>query len=777
MATRRAETTLAAGTRTNSTLTKPTVSNGDIWWVAVTAEAALTGVTAGFETGVIIDHFANVHNLGIFWRRVDGSEGTSVTVNHASAWSQGYSGTIQDVSANVDPWFSIPRQDSSTTATANGVTTLGDDAFIAMIVNTFDDRAKATPSGTNPTWDERYDTANNLGVFEGTLATAGSTGDESSGLGSSSQWGAVLMVVEDAATTSGTPPPYPVMAAGQSLSTNDPSVAFGGAYVPREDDQIALFVSSATVLDVTADASLPSGWVNPLGDGVDVNSDAHGECVLLHAVTASEESGGTTTYTATDGLQAAETGYVHGVIVRHADPTTPIDSANTAVDSGNTVTPHVLAGLNGTDLSDGSLVVSSVAKDATGAYTTTPTGWSFLLTSNTTNGRATLALNAFTTVEIDLLPTNITPSGGDEYCSITLAFTKLAAGGPINQAVDSATLTLTGVEPAASGTGAATQTVDVATLTLSGVELTAAGTGTTSVVVDPATLTITAVDIEAATGGTQVAVDPATLTLVGIDVAAAGTGDAAQTVDPATLTLTGETPTAAGTGDASQTVDPATLTLQGQTPTAAGTGIATQAVDPATLDLVGVDVEAATAGGSQAVDPATLTLTGVDIEAAGTGSGGTTVDPATLTFVGVTPSAAGTGNADHPIDPATLTLVGVVPVAAGTGNINQAVDSAVLVLAAVTPTATAGLFQLVDPAALVLTGVTPIATVGILQPLDPAILTVLGVDIEADVAPLVDPARFLESPDLTAVVALLVQGHRPFIIYGTTTPILHGAHR
>jgi len=217
--------------------------------------------------------------------------------------------------------------------------------------------------------------------------------------------------------------PSVVSNAGAALSTNDPSVTFPGGYTPLENDVIALFISSTTVLGAVANASLPAGWVNPLGDGVEINSDAHGMACLYHLVTAAEETAVTLTYTATDALDATETGYVQAVAVRNVDSTTPIDGFNTAFNSGNTTDPHVLAGITGSGvLATGSLVVSSVAKDGTGAYGSTPTGWTQVRADNTNNGRWIGTRDALTTADTDVTATNITPSAGDEYCSITLAF-------------------------------------------------------------------------------------------------------------------------------------------------------------------------------------------------------------------------------------------------------------------------------------------------------------------------------------------------------------------
>jgi hypothetical protein len=287
------------------------------------------------------------------------------------------------------------------------------------------------------------------------------------------------------ATPTGDLLPYVVASGGASLSTDDPSVTFSG-YTPRENDVVALFVSSTTVLGAVVDGSLPSGWVNPLGSGAEINSDAHGMAAFYHLVTAAEESGVTTTYTATNALDAAETGYVQGVVVRRVNPSAPIDGFNTAQDSGNTVTPHVLAGITGSGvLLDGSLVVSSVAKDATGAYSSVPGGWTQLRADNTNNGRWLGVRDTYTTVNTNVNATNITPSAGDEYCSITLAFAKVPAGNATaTPAATSVAVALPAVTPqAGTVTSPAATSVAVALGQVTAGESTTAQPAATSVAV------------------------------------------------------------------------------------------------------------------------------------------------------------------------------------------------------------------------------------------------------------------------------------------------------
>lgn len=216
--------------------------------------------------------------------------------------------------------------------------------------------------------------------------------------------------------------PYVAASGTTDLATNDPAVTFSG-YTPALNDVVVLLFSSTTVLDVVVDGSLPSGWVNPLGSGVEVLSDAHGAGVLYHKVTQAEVDAATTTYTATDALAAAETGEVLGAVVRGVDPNNVIDAFNTGFDSGNTATPSILSGLTGTDLLTGSLVLSFTCQDNTGTYTTPATH--VVIVTEDTNQAAWLGEhNTRTTAGVNVDAVNITPDAGDEYCSITLAFAK-----------------------------------------------------------------------------------------------------------------------------------------------------------------------------------------------------------------------------------------------------------------------------------------------------------------------------------------------------------------
>lgn len=202
-----------------------------------------------------------------------------------------------------------------------------------------------------------------------------------------------------------------------ATATRSPSFTFGSSDV-QEGDVILAFPSSTN----TATITIPSGWVNVLGGTTDVESDSHELSGGYHVVTAGEV--GQTAWTLTNWYDTTEVGNVVAILVRNVDPADVLDIAASAFNSGNTITPHVLAGL--TPIVDGGFIVSCVAKDGTGNYTTPPAGWSLDQTSNTGNGKALLTRDALSQSGVAVPATNITPSAGDEYASITVVLNPIA---------------------------------------------------------------------------------------------------------------------------------------------------------------------------------------------------------------------------------------------------------------------------------------------------------------------------------------------------------------
>lgn len=270
-------------------------------------------------------------------------------------------------------------------------------------------KTPATGSGSATEW---ADTGNgtNYGIYiatwEGTSATTASFGPNNY---TSLQIAQSVIEVRSAG-------PTPYVTQGQNAAitaSRSPSLTFGTA--PAADDVVVMWPSSTTTAQTITE---PSGWSNPLGAGVDVESDSHQICCVYHVVTAAEAAGATTTFTATNLYGANTTGNVVGCVVRNCDPVDPLNIANSTFSSTNTVTPHVLAGLTPT-VTDG-IMLSAVAKDATGAYSSTPAGWTQITTSNTNQGKWLGYQTALTTANSAISAVNITPSAGDEYASISV---------------------------------------------------------------------------------------------------------------------------------------------------------------------------------------------------------------------------------------------------------------------------------------------------------------------------------------------------------------------
>jgi hypothetical protein len=141
-------------------------------------------------------------------------------------------------------------------------------------------------------------------------------------------------------------------------------------------------------------------------------------------VTTAEATAVTRTYSPVL-YSVAQTGNTAGVVLRGVDTTAIIDSVATGFSSVNTATPHVLPALVGANLSTNSIVIGVVVKDTTGTYTT-PEGYGLLASSNVNQGKAVYA-GAMPTIAGTAKATgDATPSAGDEYCAITLAFSRAA---------------------------------------------------------------------------------------------------------------------------------------------------------------------------------------------------------------------------------------------------------------------------------------------------------------------------------------------------------------
>lgn len=217
------------------------------------------------------------------------------------------------------------------------------------------------------------------------------------------------------------------VAGGSTSGATTRSVLFYNAvYRPEVNDVVVIMGgNNATPVNGVV-ASTPAGWVNPLGSGVGVVSDTHTLAVFYHLVTPAEQEAATVGYSAVM-YTANSWGDTAGFVVRGADPSNPVDAISTAFNSGNTTTPHVLPGLAGSGLSDDSLAVSCTVSNSYNTYTSPSTDWASLIVSNALQGLWFGVHNKLSNAGVSVSSANITPSTGDEYASITMAFNKAPA--------------------------------------------------------------------------------------------------------------------------------------------------------------------------------------------------------------------------------------------------------------------------------------------------------------------------------------------------------------
>lgn len=416
----------------------------------------------------------------------------------------------------------------------------------------------------------------------------------------------------------GTDPGLPtvVSAASAAIATRSPSVTFDTA--AQTGDVVVLFpASTATGLAVT----VPAGWVNVLGGTTDVESDSHQGGGAYHVVTSGEA--GTTTWTLTNWFAANQTGAVCGALIRSVDGTTPLNIAASTFNSTNTVTPHVLAGLTPTT-TDG-LILSFVAKDATGAYSTTPAGYSIVTSLNTNQGVALLRRVARSTSGVAVPAANITPSAGDEYLSITAVFTK-GSTGPAPQTWTGSTATVGAAGVSGSFIpGDVTWTGSVASVGVAGVsgEFTAVGA--------PQTWTGSSASVGVA--GVSGSFTPGVAAWAGSSATVGATATSGSFV-PGVATWAGSTVTA-GVAATSGSFVPGSVTWPGSAATIGVAGVSGEFLSAAVW--VGSTAELGAAGQSGSFIPGAATWTGSVASIGATGvSGSFVADGGPQTWTGST---------------------------------------------------------------------------------------------------------------------------------------------
>lgn len=221
---RRSDSSLAFGTRTNSTITAPSgITNGDILLAVLsvgdgTALPALSvSGPAGWNelTGspVATDRSdPYTISLRAYWKLASGESG-NYTFTHSSAATEGYMVALTgaDTTTPISPNMQTDTDDNP--GTANGtttnfpsITTPRDGSYLLGAEALWDDTTgMSVPTGTTPTFTQRR-AGSVFYVFDGVLTTAGATGAKSHTNGNNSTavpWVSVFICVQAAAASAG----------------------------------------------------------------------------------------------------------------------------------------------------------------------------------------------------------------------------------------------------------------------------------------------------------------------------------------------------------------------------------------------------------------------------------------------------------------------------------------------------------------------------------------------------------------------------------------------
>lgn len=205
--------TLAAGTRTNSTITAPaSIANGDVLLYILSIGGA-AGPTATPPAGfAIVDAswpmaYSRPDPWAVkvyAWWKIASGESGNYAATHSSAATEGYIYRITGADATPINPTPTKTEDSNNvpeegTLTAPGLTTPVDGSMVISVYGVWDTLGASTPpAGTTPTFTERKDSGA-LYVADGILATAGATGDKSITMTPNQQaWAAGLISIEAA---------------------------------------------------------------------------------------------------------------------------------------------------------------------------------------------------------------------------------------------------------------------------------------------------------------------------------------------------------------------------------------------------------------------------------------------------------------------------------------------------------------------------------------------------------------------------------------------------
>ena len=257
-------TYLSYSVKVNSTLVAPSgVANGDLLIAYLftgsgsgvpapipTPPAGWTTLTGSPINNTDLSNFNGKYH--IFWK-IASSESGDYTFTHTSATSCGlvirYTGVDTATPFSPTPTTNKPPDGTGgTSSTALGFTTTVANTFVIFTEQDWGDNATdcTPPTGTTPTFTERVD-AVILYIADGTLATAGATGDKvhTNNNASGNPWAAYLIGLKPASTAGGDVASFAGAVGGKFIDLG--MLGSGGS---RATDQATINVSTTAAVAV-----------------------------------------------------------------------------------------------------------------------------------------------------------------------------------------------------------------------------------------------------------------------------------------------------------------------------------------------------------------------------------------------------------------------------------------------------------------------------------------------------------------------------------------------
>lgn len=348
--------------RTNTVITAPTgIVDGDVLILMFIAGATPTPPTPTLPAGfTLIQGGSSVTDVDGFtvtrylaWK-LAASESGSYTVTHAAGSSQGLIVCVSGGDPSATPLStnagSLVGGDAF--AIAPSLTTTRDHTFVLVLAHNWDLYGTATPpSGTTPTWTERYDDATSLiYAASGVLSPAGATGATSVptlSVAGTSRWGAFQVAVQPP-----TPPPVLVTSDGASGFVSDDFTETGGV----DTTGATLLVGTCSWTPGTTAAATPSDSFGNAWTGLtaQVDGTAQVKVQIFYVNSGTPTVGAAHTFrcTAVSGFAVATLHAFSGTGV------SPFDQQTGAV-GGTTATTQATGSITPTQ--DGEAIVAAIA--------------------------------------------------------------------------------------------------------------------------------------------------------------------------------------------------------------------------------------------------------------------------------------------------------------------------------------------------------------------------------------------------------------------------------